>query len=177
MGLNPNYLDDVIMLDQLKFVIEKSRHHLENIVDRIEDQSEDLSEDAMELWQETKPRLRALKESLVTAEQSFQTQTDEARLQAHLAILDAHDQWSYLSQVVSELAHHTQQKGQTELQRAELQAHLAKMDARDFLNEKGEQIRQDFGQVRKTLDHASQKAVDELEKSLDTIGQAWANSR
>ena len=164
------------MFDQLKIVVEKSRHHLEDIVDKIEDQSEDLSEDAMELWQEAKPKLRALKESLVTAEQSLHTQTDEARLQTHLAIMDAHDQWSYLSQIVTELAHHTQQKGQIELQRAELQAHLAKMDTRDFVNEKGEQIKRDFKQVGKTLEQASHKAVNELEKSLDTIGKAWANS-
>jgi exonuclease VII small subunit len=161
------------MLDQLKAVVAKSRHHLDDIVDKIEDQSEDLSEDALELWQEAKPRLRALKESLVTAEQSLHTQTDEVRLQTHLAIMDAHDQWSYLSKTVTGLAHDTQKKGQIELQRAELQAHLAKMDARDFLNNKGAQVKRDFKQVRKTLEQASHKAAEELEGSLETIGKAW----
>ena len=161
------------MFDQLKAVVAKSRHHLDDIVDKIEDQSEDLSEDALELWQEAKPRLRALKESLVTAEQSLHTQTDEVRLQTHLAIMDAHDQWSYLGQTVTGLAHVTQKKGQIELQQAELQAHLAKMDARDFLNNKGAQVKRDFKQVRKTLEQASHKAAEELEGSLETIGKAW----
>jgi exonuclease VII small subunit len=161
------------MLDQLKALVEKSHRHLDNIVDRIEEQSEDLSDDAVELWQEAKPRLRALKESLLTAEKSLHAQTDEARLQTHLAIMDAQDQWSYLSQTVTGLAQDAQKKGQVELQQAELKAHLAKMDGRDFLNTKGAQVQRDFKEVRKTVEQASQKAVEELEGNLEAIGKAW----
>jgi len=164
------------MLDQLKATLEKSHHRLDDIIDKVEDRCEDLSEDVMELWQETKPKLRSLKETLVTATETLHSQTDEARLQAHLATMDAHDQWSYLSHTVTELAHHAQKKGQTELQTAQLQAHLAKMDTRDFMSEKGEQLSRDFQHTKETVEKASHDAAEDLERSLDTIVNVWTHT-
>jgi len=164
------------MLDQLKTTLEKSRHRLEDIIDKVEGRTEDLSEDVVELWQETKPKLRTLKETLVTATESLHSQTDEARLQAHLATMDAHDQWSYLSHTVTKLAQHAQKKGQTDLQTAELKAHLAKMDTRDFMSEKGEQLSRDFQRAKETAEQASHDAAKNLERSFDTIGNAWTHT-
>ena len=164
-------------MDQLKNAVEKSRHHLENIAGKIEEQRDELSEEAHELWEQLQPRLRTLKASLVTVEESMHTQTDEARLQMHLAMMDARDQWSYLQKSVAGLADDAQKKARIGLQSTELQAHLASMDARDFLNGEGEQIKRDFRQVRKALDEASHKAAEEIEKSLDTIGRDWPTDR
>jgi hypothetical protein len=116
-----------------------------------------------------------MKESMAAAEHSLQAKTDEARLQAHLAIMDAHDQWSYLSGPVTELAQHARQKGKTGLQHAELQAHLAKMEARDFMNEQGGPIRQEFEHAKEKLEQTSLKAVEELGKNLENVGNAWVN--
>jgi len=164
------------MLDELKTVLEKSRHRLEDIIDKVEDRSEDLSREAVELWHETKPKLKSLKKTIVAATESLHSQTDEARLQAHLATMDAHDQWSQLSHTVTELAHHAQKKGQTELQTAELKAHLAKMDTRDFMSEKGEQLTRDFQRAKEIAEKASHEAATNLEKSLDTVGNAWTHT-
>lgn len=163
------------MIDDLKEAIEKSQHRLVHLISEIEDEVESLTEDSVELWDETKPRLQAMKESMVAAEHSLKVKTEEARLQAHLAIMDAHDQWSYLSKPVTELAQHAQQKGKTGLQHAELKAALAKMEARDFLSGEGGQISQDFKHARETLEENSLKAVEELGKSLETAGSPWAN--
>lgn len=163
------------MIDELKDAIEKSRHRLVYLIDKIEDEVESLADDSVELWQEARPRLQSMKESIAAAEHSLQTKTDEARLQAHLAIMDAHDQWSYLSEPVTELAHHARQKGQTGLQHAGLQAHLAKMEARDFLNEKGGQISHEFKHAKESLEKTSLKAAEELGKSLENAGSPWAD--
>jgi arsenate reductase-like glutaredoxin family protein len=164
------------MLDLLKTAVEKTQDHLENIVDKIEDEFEDLSEEASELWQDAKPRLRALNDSLASAASSLRTHTDEARLQAHLATMDAHDQWSYLQGTVTALAQQARDKGRSELQYAELQAHLAKMDARDFVNNQGQEISRDYRVARETVEQTSQKAAQNLERSLENIGKAWTNT-
>ena len=161
------------MNDKLKDTIEKSRHHLAELIDKIEDGIEDIADESAELWDEARPRLHAMKASIVAAEHALQTKTDEARLQAHLAVMDAHDQWSYLSQPVTELARQAKQKSRPTLEHAELQAHLAKMDARDFLNEKGGQIRREFKQAKESLEQTSLKAAEELGKSLEDVGSAW----
>ncbi|WP_101756933.1 hypothetical protein [Oceanicoccus sp. KOV_DT_Chl] len=161
------------MLEKLKESIDKSQQQLAHVVGKLEDQFEDVSEDVEKLWQQTQPKLHDLKSSLADAAKSLHTQTDEARLQAHLATMDAADQWSYLSETVSELARHAQSKGQHELQHANLQAHLAKMDARDFVNQQGKTIRQDYQQARDKLEQASHKAADSMERSFANIGQGW----
>ena len=163
------------MINELKDAIEKSHHRLVYLIDKIEDEVESLADDSVELWHEAKPRLHAMKESMVAAEHSLHAKTDEARLQAHLAIMDAHDQWSCLSEPVTELAQHARQKGQTGLHHAELQAHLAKMEARDFLNEKGGQISHEFKHAKESLEITSLKAVEELGKSLENAGSPWTN--
>ena len=98
------------MNDPLKDTIEKSRQHLADLIDKIEDGFESVADESAELWDDAKPRLRAMKASIVAAEEALQTKTEEARLQAHLAVMDAHDQWSHLSQPVIELARHARNK-------------------------------------------------------------------
>ena len=165
------------MNDPLKDTIEKSRQHLADLIDKIEDGFESIADESAELWDDAKPRLRAMKASIVAAEEALQTKTEEARLQAHLAVMDAHDQWSHLSQPVIELARHAREQGQPKLEHAELRAHLAKMDARDFLNEKGEQISREFRQAKESVEQTSLKAAEELGKSLEGVGSAWTDIR
>lgn len=164
------------MLENLKTAVEKSRHQLENIVDTIEEQYEHLSEGAAELWSATKPKLKSVQDSLSNAAQSIHQQTDAAQLQAHLAIMDAHDQWTYLSNIVTELAHHAREKGQYELQYADLQAHLAAMEARDFMKNQGDSIKTDYQHAKDSVEKASQKAVQELTRGMETIGNAVAST-
>ncbi len=160
------------MLKKMKNSVQKSQEHLENIVDKLDDEIEDLNEDARELWQEARPKIAELKDSLAKAAQALHTQTDEARLQAHLATMDAADQWHHLSEAMAQLAKHAQSKGQTELQHAQLQAHLAKMDARDFTKEKSQDIRRDFERARDKLEEAAHKTAESLERSFEIIGES-----
>jgi DNA repair exonuclease SbcCD ATPase subunit len=160
------------MIEQLKTTLEKSQRRLESIVDKIEDEFEDLSEDTAELWQQAKPRLKGLKKSISTAIDKLHIQTEEAHLQAHLAAMDAHDQWSYLNDTVSGLVHELSRKGTADLEHAALQSHLAKMDARDFMNTRGKEISHDFKHGREKFEKASHSAAKELEKSFDNMGKA-----
>lgn len=165
------------MLEELKSALKSAQVRLDDIVDKIEDTSEEWSEHTAELWQRTKPHLQSMRKSVSQAADSLHTQTDEARLQAHLAAMDAHDRWQHLSKTVSELTQHVARKTTHELQHAELQAHLAAMDARDFANENGPKIRREFNEAKDKVEAASHKAAQELEKSLEKLGDIWARTR
>lgn len=165
------------MLEELKSALKSAQTHLDDIVDRIEETSEEWSEKTADLWQRTKPRLQSMKTSVSEAADSLHTQSDEARLQAHLAAMDAHDQWQHLSKAIGEFARHTASKTTHELQHAELQAHLAAMDTRDFVNENGPKIRREFAEARDKVESASHTAARELEKSLEKLGDIWARTR
>ena len=89
------------MPNKINETIKKSQHYLNHIIDKLEDHYEDLSDETTALWHEVKPKLHELNYSLARAVNSLHTQTDEARLQAHLATLDAADQWNYLSKTVT----------------------------------------------------------------------------
>ena len=54
------------MSDKLKDTIEKSRHHLSDLIDKIEDGFESVADESAELWDEAKPRLKAMKDFLQT---------------------------------------------------------------------------------------------------------------
>lgn len=163
------------MSDKMKDIIEKSQEYLKEIADKLEDQYEDLSEEAAEVWQTAKPKLKALNQSLTKAAEAMKTQTDEARLQTHLAIMDASDQWTYLNKTVSELTRNARAKGTGEFEHAELQAHLAKMEARDFINKHSKEITREYHEAKEKIEKNSLKAAKEIEHGLETIGKNWVN--
>lgn len=165
------------MLDELKSLLQKSQARLDEIVDKMESAAEDWSEDAEQLWLRTRIRVAEMQDSLSEAAESLKSGSEEAQLQAHLAAMDASDQWQHLNKVVSELSHHTVSKTTQELQHAQLQAHLAAMETRDFVGEKGPAIRREFSEVRDKVETASVKAAKELEKSLEKLGDIWAKTR
>lgn len=161
------------MLDDLKNSLEKTQEHLDDMLDKLEATAKDWSEEAGELWQDTRRHLHTLKDSLTSASESLHTQTDEARLQAHLAAMDASDQWQHLSEVVSAFSHHATHKTTQELQHANLQAHLATMDTRDFIDAKAPEIKREFNSAKEKVETGSVEAIKALEKSLEKMGDLW----
>jgi FtsZ-binding cell division protein ZapB/exonuclease VII small subunit len=162
-------MENSIMLDTIKIAIEKSQQHLDDIIASIETHYNDAAEDGAKLWQQTKPTLQHLRQSLDKAQQSLHSQTDEGRLQLHLATMDAHDQWQQLSEAITGLAKRSQPK----VQQAVLQSYLAKMEARDFINTQGKVISQDFQQAREKLEQSSQRAASEMNRSFERVAKLW----
>lgn len=165
------------MLDNLKSALKKAQERLEDAVDYLEDGVEDLSEESAELWQKLKPRLESVKVSVAQGVEALKTQSEDAHLQAHLATMDAKDQWESLNKTVAEFSRHTAEKGRYEIQHAELQAHLAAMEARDFINEHGPALRREFAEKREKAEELGVHAAKELEKSLEKLGDIWARTR
>lgn len=165
------------MLDNLKSALKKAQERLDDAMDYLEESAEDLSEESAELWHKLKPKLQDMKASVAEGVDALKTQSEEAHLQAHLAAMDAKDQWESLNKTVAEFSRHTAKKGRYEIQHAELQAHLAAMDARDFINEHGPALRREFNEKRDKAEELGVHAAKELEKSLEKLGDIWAKTR
>lgn len=165
------------MLDNLKSALKKAQEKLDDAVESLEEGVEDLSEDSVELWQKLKPKLEQMKGSVTEGVEALKVQSEEAHLQAHLAAMNARDQWESLNKTVSEFSRHAAEKGRYEIQHAELQAHLAAMDTRDFINEHGPALRREFNETRDKAEEIGLHAAKELEKSLEKLGDIWAKNR
>jgi exonuclease VII small subunit len=152
------------MLSHISAALDKSRQHLDEIIEKLDNHCAELSEDTINLWRQAKPKLESLKDSLESAQKSLHAQTEEVLLQAHLATMDAYDQWVCLSQTIAGLARYTQRNGLAELQHTVLQAQLAKMETRDFMSAQGEVIKKNFQYAREKLEESSHGAANEMAK-------------
>lgn len=157
------------MLERIKEYIVEAGEKIEELSERIESKAEDFADDGSELWRDFKPQLSQLNSRLHEAAQRLQSGGEEAHLQAHLAAMDAADQWQALAGQLSAFAHHAGDQSRPLVDRAALQAHLAKMDARDFIAEQGEDISAKFQHSRDQLEQSSLKAAANIKESCEGL--------
>jgi ABC-type transporter Mla subunit MlaD len=149
--------------------VEDIHEQFDKISDAIEERSEDFTEGTREIWQVSKLQLTKLKKRLDEAAQNFHSSSDEARVQAHLAAMDAQDHWQSLKMSIESLAAQAQRKAQPGIDHVALQAHLAKMNARDFMAEKGHDLAKEFKQSMERSQQLSSKAAADIKASCDGI--------
>lgn len=157
------------MSDPFKSNLEKANQFLERIVDQVEDQAEDFAEDSRDLWHRSKLQVQQLKKRLSQAVEHLDEASDEAKLQAHLAAMDAHDHWSELQHNVHVFVQHAEDQSRPVIDHALLQAHLAKMDARDFMAESADTLADDYRQSKQKVEKASLKAAAEIRERCEGL--------
>ena len=157
------------MSNSLSKKIYEIRELFDDLCDKIEDESENFSEDVQELWGESKQHLKKLKGRLEDAVQDLKSSSQEASLQAHLATMDAHDQWQDMKGNLSAFASQVKNKTQPPIDQALLKAHLAKMEARDFINGPGKEIAKDFEKSVEKAEEVSLKAAADIKEYCEGV--------
>ena len=152
------------MLEKFKSELEETRVFLEDVVEKIEDQAEDITDDSQALWQKTKAKINEVKVKLAGASKKLHENTDEARLQAHLAVMEAHDQWSVLQHNVTAFNHQLENKTKPIIDHAQIQAHLAKLEATDFMAGPGQELVKQFAVSKEKVEKASLKAIQSIKE-------------
>lgn len=155
------------MLDDLKEILDKASESMDEVLEKIEDKAEDFSEETQLLWLRSKLYLADMKRSLKDASKKLETTTDEGLLQAHLAAMDAHDQWQVLKYNVATFFQYAENKSQPVIDNAILQSHLARMEVRDFMAESGEDLKDKFAQSKDKVEQASFKAAAEIRSNFE----------
>ncbi len=157
------------MLEKLKNQIDCTLDQLGDLDDYFEDRAEDFSEELAEFWEKTKTQLNVFGHQLKRAEMSLEEESDHIALQAHLATMDAHDQWRTLNSSLDSVVLNLKRDGQTQLDEAALHTHLAAMDSRDFLSDKGQNIHQQYDLARDKLEQTTLKAATEIKQAFDGL--------
>ena len=157
------------MSDSLKEQLEEVQEKIASICDRIEDQAEDFAEDAQELWGKSRQELNKLSQRLADAAHQVQASSEEARLQGHLAAMDAGDHWQEMKHSVSSFLAHAAHKARPPLEHAALQAHLAKMEARDFMADAGKDLAEEFKGMVEQAEQRSKQAALDIKESCDGL--------
>ena len=157
------------MLDDLKAILNKVEDSMEDVSDKIEDKAEDFTEETKLLWDRSKKHLANMKHSLKEASQKLETKTDEAALQAHLATMDAHDQWQFLKHNVAIFWQQAESKSQPVIDHAKLQAHLASLDARDFMASSGQTLKVKFTESKQSVEKASLIAATDIKNNFGKL--------
>lgn len=161
------------MLEDLKSRLDFAAERLDDLVDKVEDQLDDFGEEAEELWQKSRVRITALGDKLKDASAktiaSIDAKTDEAELQAHLAAMEAREQWDNVAELVAQFAQDAKREAGSELDHAKVQAHLARLEAADFMAEQGHKISAEFQQSKAKVENASMKAAAELSEKFTGI--------
>lgn len=157
------------MLEKLKSQLDHALEKLDDLDDYFEDRAEDFSEEMKTSWKATKSQLNHFGDQLQRAGRALEGETDHIALQAHLATMDAHDQWSTLKSGLESAAQNVKRDGRTQLDEAALQAHLAAMDGRDFLNNQGEAIHHQYETARTNLEQTTLKAASDIKDAFDGL--------
>ena len=157
------------MLEKLKQHLDHTLDKLDDLEDYFEDRAEDVGEDIEELWGKTRSELTRFGKQLKEASHSLETEKDEAVLQAHLATMDARDQWETLKTSVDHATQAIQRESQTQWDETTLQAHLAAMDGRDYLEQQGQAIRDQYDNARQELERTTLKAAADIKSAFDGI--------
>lgn len=125
------------MLEHLKEELEQGRARLAALRERVAEAAEDTADEARDFWHTAQDRLAEVEKHLARAREQLREATDESRLQAHLAAMEAAELWRRLSDTVEQAARQGYREARTDLDFARLKTHLAGMDLKDYLETDG----------------------------------------
>lgn len=157
------------MLEKLKVQLDQTLEKLDDLDDYFEDRAEDFSEDMTKLWKKTRAQLNEFGSQVQRGVTALDEESDHIALQAHLATMDAHDQWETLKSSLESTTQNLKRDGKTQLDEAALQAHLGAMDGRDFLNAKGKSIQNNYENARVDLEKSTLKAAADIKDAFDGL--------
>lgn len=148
----------------------------DKIEDKIENMAEEFAEDAVELWADIKKNFSGVRGKLKTAVIDLDQKGDEARLQAHLGAMEAHDKMQSVKDTVEEFTQKVAATAQTELDTVKLRAHLAEMEAEDFWENKGKDIAADFSESSEKVKDMTLEAATEVTNYFEKLVEKFNRS-
>ncbi|MGH1373418.1 MAG: hypothetical protein ACRBBW_15365 [Cellvibrionaceae bacterium] len=157
------------MLEKLKSQLDQTLEKIDDLDDYFEDRAEDFSDEMTSLWGKTKAQLNGFGDQVRRGVTALDQESDHIALQAHLATMDARDQWDTLRASIESSAQNIKRDGKLQLDEAALQTHLGAMDGRDFINAKGDEIERRYQQTRRELEESTLKAATDIKKAFDGL--------
>ncbi len=157
--------------DSLKQEIVSTRQKLASLKSALTQEGQDTDHSQPSLWQLAGEKLAGIDSRLDEATENLSHTGDEARLQAHLALMEAKCAWQAGSKAVEALVSSSVRQTKTQIDHATVQAHLGKMEIVSYLDGPGRDLVKRFKQAKQTVEQETVAAAREMGKHMDDIAQ------
>ncbi len=159
------------MEEQIRAAMKQTMKSLDEMQEKFEDLLEDLPEGAEEIRGRTEKTLERIAELLQDAGEKAEAGTQEAQLQAHLGLMEAHAKLDASRVVINDQLSQAVDKTKSMLDEAELKRHLGVMEAEDFWEKRGKLIAEEFENSREVMHALANRTADEMKDQF----KRWSN--
>lgn len=159
------------MSDALNEEAKNTRKKLADLLGAMKEQFQHADDAVASLWQTAGRKLSGLDSRLDEATENLSHAGDEARLQAHLAVMEVKTAWDAGSKAMDAFAQRSARSAKTQIDHAAVQAHLGKMEVVSYLDGPGRELAKRFSHATQQVEQDSLAALREMGKHMDSIAQ------
>lgn len=154
-------------MDDLKTLLDEAAQQLKAVKSQLKQRTEKLEDKAESYWEALDERIDRMADRLKEGAGHLHQQTDEARLQAHLAAMEVGQWWKGASKDLESAS----QTARTEIDHAKLKLHLAKLDAVQYMATDGKAFARKFSQARKEAEAEALEVMKYLKTHAGKVAQ------
>jgi hypothetical protein len=159
------------MKDTLKEELKSTREKLGSLIHAFKEEAQEADKSMSALWKMAGEKLSGLDSRLDEATENLSHTGDEARLQAHLAFMEAKTAWQSGSKAMEAFAQRSARSTKTQFDHAKVQAHLGKMEIVSYIDGPGKALIKRFKLTKDQVERESVSALREMGKHMDDIAQ------
>ena len=157
------------MEKEFKNLIKKSKESLESTEKKIDELSADFSEEVSEFWDNLKGHFSKVNDKLKEAYDEFES--GEAKLNAHLSMMEARDKLEKVKKSAENFALTASKKTKEEFSMASLKKHLAQMEAEDKWEETKKDLSRTYSESKSDVEKLAKKAGHEISEIFEKISK------
>ena len=157
------------MTEETKSKINQARDSISRLTSNIDKKTEAWSDEGKAFWNRFKKQIAIVKDRLADASQKLETSTDEAKVQTHLALMEAEEQWDELQETIETFIRESKNVSRPVMDQAVLQAHLARLEARDLIKVSAEELLEKYENSKAKLEKASLSAATRISERCKGI--------
>ena len=161
------------MEEQIKAAVRRSLDELREMQAKFDALVDDLPKEAKEIRDRAEAALKAIRTKLDEALQKAGENTQEAQLQAHLGLMEAHDRLDGSRRLIDDHLRQLSERSKTAFDEAELKRHLAMMEAQDFWETRGKHFAAEFERSRDMMMSFTTRAVSDLQVTFENWNELF----
>lgn len=165
------------MQDKIQSATKKAAEEVAEVREELSELIEELPEELEEIRRVADKTLGNISDKLSGFLKDNEVMSDEARLQAHLGLMEAREKLEASQAVIDDLAQKGTDRSKTLMDELEVKAHLAKMEAEDFWEKRGPELTEEFNKSKDEMAAVAARAADELQEQFGKWNKLFKEAR
>lgn len=154
------------MDEKLKDSLKRSASELKEMQDKFETWAKDAPDDVQDIREVLQKTLKNIGGKLDESKTHGEKLTEEAQLQAHLAMMEAREKLESSRKVFDQYLNQATDQGKTLMDELELKVELARMEAEDFWEKRGPELTEEFKKSRDVMLTLADNAMTEMQSQF-----------